>query len=238
MAKTTKQNFTTSRRIRDARALIDVNKTHDVAEAIVFLKDNTKAKCDESIDMAIKLGIDPKLSDQNVRGVTSLPAGTGKDVKVAVFAKDANAEAAKKAGADIIGAENLVETIKGGTIDFDRCIATPDLMALVGQVAKILGPKGLMPNPKLGTVTTDVAKAVQEAKAGQVEFRAEKAGIVHVAIGKASFEARDLLQNISALLKALKKAKPDGLKGNYIEKITLSSTFGVGLTVDVSTIIE
>lgn len=215
---------------------IDRSKLYTVEEAVQILKDLSQGrKFDETIDIAMNLGVDTKHADQQVRGMISLPHGTGAKVRVAVFAKDpAKQDEAKKAGADIVGAEDLIETVKGGKIDFDRCIATPDMMAMIGQVAKILGPKGLMPNPKLGTVTPDVKKAVESAKAGSIEYRAEKTGIVHAGVGKASFDAGKLAENIKAFVAEINRAKPSGAKGTYIKKITLSSTMGPGLRLDVS----
>ncbi len=213
----------------------DRNQSYSIAEAVDIIKDCAKArKYDETVDIALNLGIDPKHADQQVRGMISLPHGTGASVRVAVFAKDAKADEAKAAGADIVGAEDLVDQIKAGNMDFDRCIATPDMMALVGQVAKVLGPKGLMPNPKLGTVTPDVAKAVNDAKAGAIEFRAEKTGIIHAGVGKASFDAGKLVDNIAAFIEAIQKAKPSGAKGTYMKKATLSSTMGPGVKLDLS----
>lgn len=214
---------------------VDRNKTYSVAEAVSVLKDCAKLrKFDESIEISMNLGIDPKHADQQVRGMVSLPHGTGAKVRVAVIARDAKADEAKAAGADIVGAEDLIEQIKGGTVAFDRCIATPDMMGLVGQVAKILGPKGLMPNPKLGTVTPDVKKAVEDAKAGAIEFRAEKAGIIHAGVGKASFDEKKLVENINAFVDTIQRAKPAGAKGTYVKKVSLSSTMGPGLKIDLS----
>ncbi len=216
-------------------AKVDPTKAYTIDEAVKILKEcSAERKFDETIELALNLGIDPKYADQQVRGVISLPNGTGAKVRVAVFAKDAKAEEAKKAGADVVGAEDLVQQIKDGKIDFDRCIATPDMMGLVGQVAKILGPKGMMPNPKLGTVTPDVKTAVQAAKAGSIEFRAEKTGIVQAGVGKASFEDKKLVQNIAAFIDAIQKAKPAGAKGTYMKKVTLSSTMGPGLKLDLA----
>src|ERR687890_712236 len=214
--------------------LIDRSRLYGVDEAIETLKANAKAKFDETIEIAMNLGVDPRHADQMVRGVVTLPAGTGKNVRVAVFAKGGKADEAREAGADVIGAEDLMETIQGGTIDFDRVIATPDMMGIVGRLGKVLGPKGLMPNPKLGTVTPNVADAVQAAKSGQVEFRVEKAGIVHAGIGKASFPEADLKANFEAFVDAIVKAKPTGSKGKYVKKIAISSTMGPGLKVDTS----
>ena len=212
---------------------VEQGKLYGIDEAIALVKENAKAKFDETVEVALNLGVDPRHADQMVRGVVTLPKGTGKTVKVAVFAKGAKADEAREAGADIVGAEDLLETVQGGTIDFDRCIATPDMMGLVGRLGKVLGPKGLMPNPKLGTVTMDVAKAVKDAKGGQVEYRVEKAGIIHSGIGKASFPAEDLRANFDALLDAIVKAKPSGAKGKYVKKIALSSTMGPGVKIDV-----
>jgi large subunit ribosomal protein L1 len=209
-------------------------KLHGVDEAIALAKANATSKFDESIEVALNLGVDPRHADQMVRGVVTLPKGTGKTVRVAVFAKDAKADEARAAGADVVGAEDLIDAISGGTIDFDRCIATPDMMGLVGRVAKILGPKGMMPNPKLGTVTPNVAQAVKDAKGGQVEYRVEKAGIIHSGIGKASFPAEDLRANFDALVSAIVKAKPAGAKGKYLRKAAISSSMGPGLKIDVS----
>ncbi|MBC8451716.1 MAG: 50S ribosomal protein L1, partial [Rhodospirillaceae bacterium] len=206
---------------------------YSVEDAVKFIKDNAKVKFDETIEIAMNLGIDPRHSDQQVRGVVQLPHGTGKSMRVAVFAKDAKAEDAKNAGADIVGAEDLAEKIQAGEIEFDRCIATPDMMAVVGRLGKVLGPKGLMPNPKLGTVTQDVATAVQAAKGGEVQFRCEKAGIVHAGVGKASFEEQALAENVRAFIGAISKAKPSGVKGTYITKASISSTMGPGIKLDV-----
>ncbi|MGN6423111.1 MAG: 50S ribosomal protein L1 [Asticcacaulis sp.] len=213
----------------------DTVKLHSLTEALNVVKANAKAKFDESIEIAVNLGVDPRHADQQVRGVVSLPSGTGKDVRVAVFAKDKKAEEALAAGAEVVGAEDLVEKIQGGFMDFDRVIASPDMMALVGRLGKVLGPRGLMPNPKVGTVTPNVAQAVKDAKGGAVEFRVEKAGIVHVGIGKASFTVEQLEANARALVDALVKARPSGAKGLYVKKIALSSTMGPGVKVDTST---
>jgi large subunit ribosomal protein L1 len=213
---------------------VDRTRLYGVDEAIETLKANAKSKFDETIEIALNLGVDPRHADQMVRGVVTLPAGTGKDVRVAVFARGAKAEEATAAGADVVGAEDLMETIQGGTIDFDRVIATPDMMGVVGRLGKVLGPKGLMPNPKLGTVTPNVTEAVKAAKGGQVEFRVEKAGIIHSGIGKASFPAEDLKRNFQAFVDAIVKAKPAGAKGKYVKKVALSSTMGPGLKVDVA----
>ncbi|HEX8224885.1 MAG TPA: 50S ribosomal protein L1 [Allosphingosinicella sp.] len=214
--------------------IVDRSRLYGVDEAIGMLKANARAKFDETIEIALNLGVDPRHADQMVRGVVTLPAGTGKDVRVAVFARGDKAEEARKAGADVVGAEDLMETIQGGTIDFDRVIATPDMMGVVGRLGKVLGPKGLMPNPKLGTVTPNVTEAVKAAKGGQVEFRVEKAGIIHSGIGKASFPAEDLKRNFQAFVDAIVKAKPAGAKGKYVQKVALSSTMGPGLKVDVA----
>jgi large subunit ribosomal protein L1 len=213
---------------------VDAEKLYGVDEAIALAKQYATAKFDETIEVALNLGVDPRHADQMVRGVVTLPKGTGKTVRVAVFAKGAKADEAREAGADIVGAEDLLETVQGGNIDFDRCIATPDMMGLVGRLGKVLGPKGLMPNPKLGTVTMNVAQAVKDAKGGQVEYRVEKAGIIHSGIGKASFPAEDLRANFNALVDAVVKAKPSGAKGKYVKKVAVSSSMGPGIKVDVA----
>ena len=215
----------------------DREAVHPLAEAIRLVKVNAKAKFDETVEIAVNLGVDPRHSDQNVRGVVSLPSGTGRDVRVAVIAKDAKAEEAKAAGAEIVGAEDLVERIQGGFMEFDRVIATPDMMALVGRLGKVLGPRGLMPNPKIGTVTMDVANAVKGAKGGSVEFRVEKAGIVQAGVGKASFSEDKLVANVKALADAVAKAKPAGAKGTYIQRVAVSSTMGPGVKVEPSTLL-
>jgi len=222
------------KRFKAAKETIDRNKLYSVDEAVSIIKGNAKAKFDETIEVALNLNVDPRHADQMVRGVISLPHGTGKTLKVAVFAKDAKAEEAKAAGADLVGAEDLAEQIQNGTIEFDRCIATPDMMAVVGRLGKILGPRGLMPNPKLGTVTPDVAKAVKDAKGGQIEFRVEKAGVIHAGVGKASFGEAQLVDNVRTLIDAVFKAKPSGVKGTYMRKASLSSTMGPGLSLNVS----
>lgn len=225
-----------SKRIKKMNEGLDKSKLYMAAEAVKILKEKSAVKFDETLDIAINLGIDTKQSDQNVRGMVSLPNGTGKKVRVAVFAKGPKATEAKSAGADIVGDDDLVEKISKGALDFDRVIATPDMMAGLGKVAKILGPKGLMPNPKLGTVTMDVKGAVEKAKAGQVEFRAEKAGVVHAGLGKLSFDAKKLEENIAAFMDAIAKAKPASSKGVYIKKIVLSSTQGAGLKIDPASV--
>ena len=213
---------------------VDADKAYTITEAVALGKSNAKAKFDETVEIAVNLGVDPKYADQMVRGVVNLPSGTGKDVRVAVFAKDAKADEAKEAGADFVGAEDLMEKIQGGFMDFDRVIASPDMMAVVGRLGKVLGPRGLMPNPKVGTVTPNVAQAVKDAKSGSVEFRVEKAGIIHAGIGKSSFSEGDIETNVKAFLDALTKARPSGAKGQFVRKITLSSTMGAGVTIDTA----
>jgi large subunit ribosomal protein L1 len=227
MAKLTKKAKTLA-------TTIDREKLHGVDEAIALARANATSKFDETIEVAVNLGVDPRHADQMVRGVVTLPKGTGKTVRVGVFAKGAKADEAREAGADVVGAEDLMEIVQGGTINFDRCIATPDMMGVVGRLGKILGPKGMMPNPKLGTVTMNVAEAVKAAKGGQIEYRVEKAGIIHSGIGKASFPAEDLRANFDALVDALVKAKPSGAKGKYVRKIAVSSTMGPGIKVDTA----
>ncbi len=205
-----------------------------VEEAVALVKGNAKAKFDETVEIALHLGVDPRHADQMVRGTVALPNGTGKTVRVAVFARGEKADEAKAAGADIVGAEDLMETVQGGTIDFDRCIATPDMMAVVGRLGKVLGPRNLMPNPRVGTVTMDVKQAVEDAKGGQVQFKAEKAGVVHAGIGKASFSAEQIADNMKAFVEAVSKAKPTGAKGTYMKKIAVSSTMGPGVTLSVA----
>ncbi|WP_416355764.1 50S ribosomal protein L1 [Aureimonas phyllosphaerae] len=224
------------KRITKAREGIDREKLYDLSEAVSLLKDRASAKFDETIEVAMNLGVDPRHADQMVRGVVNLPNGTGRTVRVAVFARGDKAEEAKAAGADIVGAEDLVEKVQGGQIDFDRAIATPDMMGLVGRLGKVLGPRGLMPNPRVGTVTPDVAAAVKASKGGAVEFRVEKAGIVHAGIGKASFGADALLENIRAFADAVQKAKPTGAKGNYVQRVAVSSTMGPGIKIDPATV--
>ncbi len=226
----------TGKRITKAREGIDREKLYDLGEAIGLLKERSTAKFDETIEVAMNLGVDPRHADQMVRGVVNLPNGTGRTVRVAVFARGAKADEARAAGADIVGAEDLVEQVQGGTIDFDRAIATPDMMGLVGRLGKVLGPRGLMPNPRVGTVTPDVAAAVKASKGGAVEFRVEKAGIVHAGIGKASFGSDALLENIRAFADAVQKAKPTGAKGNYVQRIAVSSTMGPGIKIDPATV--
>ncbi|KCZ65530.1 50S ribosomal protein L1 [Hyphomonas sp. L-53-1-40] len=213
---------------------VDADKAYTITEAVALVKSNAKAKFDETVEIAVNLGVDPKYADQMVRGVVNLPSGTGKDVRVAVFAKDAKADEAKEAGADFVGAEDLMEKIQGGFMDFDRVIASPDMMAVVGRLGKVLGPRGLMPNPKVGTVTPNVAQAVKDAKSGSVEFRVEKAGIIHAGIGKSSFSEGDIETNVKAFLEALSKARPSGAKGQFIRKISLSSTMGAGVMIDTA----
>ena len=223
-----------SKKAKTLATTIDREKLHGVDEAIALARSNATSKFDETIEVALNLGVDPRHADQMVRGVVTLPKGTGKTVRVGVFAKGAKADEAREAGADVVGAEDLMEIVQGGTIDFDRCIATPDMMGVVGRLGKILGPKGMMPNPKLGTVTMNVAEAVKAAKGGQIEYRVEKAGIIHSGIGKASFPAEDLRANFDALVDAIVKAKPSGAKGKYVRKIAVSSTMGPGIKIDTA----
>ncbi|MEL6609786.1 MAG: 50S ribosomal protein L1 [Pseudomonadota bacterium] len=222
------------KRTKAAREAFAGQENVSVEEAVSLIKGNATAKFDETVEIAMQLGIDPRHADQMVRGTVSLPNGTGKSVRVAVFARGPKADEAKAAGADIVGAEDLMETVQGGTIDFDRCIATPDMMPIVGRLGKVLGPRNLMPNPKIGTVTMDVKEAVEAAKGGQVQFKAEKAGVVHAGVGKASFDEGKLVENIRAFVDAVAKAKPSGAKGTYMKKIAVSSTMGPGVTVDVT----
>jgi large subunit ribosomal protein L1 len=220
------------KRTRGAREGIDRTKLYPLDQAVKMVKDRAKAKFDETIEVAMNLGVDPRHADQMVRGVCNLPNGSGRSVRVGVFARGPKADEARAAGADVVGAEDLVEKVQGGTIDFDRCIATPDMMPLVGRLGKVLGPRGLMPNPKVGTVTMDVTGAVKGAKGGAVEFRVEKAGIVHAGVGKASFPADKLVENIKAFADAVQKAKPSGAKGSFVQRIAVTSTMGPGVKVD------
>jgi large subunit ribosomal protein L1 len=225
-----------SKKAKALAAAIDSNKLHGIDDAISLIKTNATAKFDETVEVAMNLGVDPRHADQMVRGVVTLPAGTGKSVRVAVFARNEKAAEATAAGAEIVGAEDLLESIQNGNFDFDRVIATPDMMGLVGRLGKVLGPKGMMPNPKLGTVTPNVGEAVKAAKGGQIEFRVEKAGIIHAGLGKASFPAEDLRRNFDAFVDAIVKAKPSGSKGKYVRKVALSSSMGPGVKVDVAEI--
>jgi large subunit ribosomal protein L1 len=227
----------TGKRLRKAYEGIDRDAFYAIDDAVKIIKGNATAKFDETIEISLNLGIDPRHADQNVRGVVQLPHGTGKSLRVAVFAKGDKAKIAKDAGADIVGAEDLAEKVNAGQIEFDRVIATPDMMALVGRLGKVLGPRGLMPNPKLGTVTNDVAEAVKAAKGGQVEFRAEKAGLIHAGVGKASFSEKALVENVKAFVSAINKAKPSGSKGTYIKKVSITSTMGPGVKLEVSSIV-
>ncbi|MFN3233774.1 MAG: 50S ribosomal protein L1 [Alphaproteobacteria bacterium] len=229
MARMTKKNKT-------ARDSFDRERDYSLEEALALIKQCATSKFDETVEVAMNLGVDPRHSDQMVRGVVQLPNGTGKTVRVAVFAKDDKAEEAKAAGADIVGAEDLAESIQGGQMDFDRVIATPDMMAVVGRLGKVLGPRGLMPNPKLGTVTPDVAEAIKAAKGGQVEFRVEKAGLIHAGVGKASFSEGALVENVRAFTDAVIKAKPSGAKGTFVQKVSVTSTMGPGVKVDVASL--
>jgi large subunit ribosomal protein L1 len=224
------------KRMKAACTAIERGKAYPINDAVKLVKERAKVKFDETVEIAMNLGVDPRHADQNVRGVVTLPNGTGRNVRVAVFAKGDKAEEAKNAGADIVGAEDLAEKIQAGQMDFDRCVATPDMMAVVGRLGKVLGPRGLMPNPKLGTVTNDVAAAVKASKGGQVEFRVEKAGIVHAGVGKASFGEAALEENIKAFVGAIGRAKPTGVKGTYIKGVSISSTMGPGVKVDVGTL--
>ncbi|MDD7910605.1 MULTISPECIES: 50S ribosomal protein L1 [Pseudovibrio] len=226
------------KRTKAAREGLDRDKIYALGEAVTLVKDRATAKFDESVEVAINLGVDPRHADQMVRGACVLPHGTGKTVRVAVFARDAKAEEAKAAGADIVGAEDLVKEVQDGNINFDTVIATPDMMPLVGRLGKVLGPRGMMPNPKVGTVTPDVTKAVNDAKGGAVQFRVEKAGIIHAGVGKVSFEPTKLEENIKALVDAVVKAKPTGAKGTYLKRVALSSTMGPGLKVEVASVTE
>ncbi|WP_095589401.1 50S ribosomal protein L1 [Actibacterium ureilyticum] len=221
------------KRTRAAREAFAGKDNVTVEEAVALVKGNANTKFDETVEIAVNLGVDPRHADQMVRGVVSLPNGTGKTMRVAVFARGPKADEAKEAGADIVGAEDLMETIQGGTIDFDRCIATPDMMPIVGRLGKVLGPRNLMPNPKVGTVTMDVKAAVEAAKGGEVQFKAEKAGVVHAGVGKASFDEAKLVENVRAFVEAVQKAKPSGAKGAYMKKVSLSSTMGPGVSINV-----
>jgi large subunit ribosomal protein L1 len=232
MAEAKKKTPGVTKRMAKSHANIDSRKLHTLAEAVKLIKERASAKFDETVEVSMNLGVDPKYPDQQVRGVVSLPNGTGRTARVAVFAKGPKAEEAKAAGADIVGADDLFEIINGGKIDFDRLIATPDMMALVGRLGKVLGPRGLMPNPKVGTVTMDVKKAVADAKGGAVEFRVEKAGIVHAGIGKASFSEEQILQNVKAFVDAVATAKPTGAKGTFVKTVAVSTTMGPGVRVD------
>jgi large subunit ribosomal protein L1 len=225
------------KRGQKAREGLDRNAFYNVEKAVELIKKGATAKFDETVEVAMNLGIDPRQADQNVRGVVQLPHGTGKRLRVAVFAKGEKAQLARDAGADVVGDSDLAEKVQAGQIEFDRCIATPDMMAVVGRLGKVLGPRGLMPNPKLGTVTNDVAEAVKAAKGGQVEFRAEKAGLVHAGVGKASFSKDALIENVKAFVGAVAKAKPSGAKGSYIKKVSLSSTMGPGVKLEVSSLL-
>lgn len=222
------------KRVAKARSSVDRKKLYSVDEAVALVKSNATAKFDETIEIAMNLAVDPRHADQMVRGVVALPSGTGRSARVAVFARDAKAEEAKKAGADIVGAEDLMEQVQRGEINFDKVIATPDMMPIVGRLGKILGPRGMMPNPKVGTVTSNVTKAIEDAKGGAVEFRVEKAGILHAGIGKSSFDEAAISANVRAFLRAVLKAKPSGAKGGYLKKISLSSTMGPGVLIDLS----
>ena len=226
----------TGKRFKKAAEGIDRNQLYDLKDAVSMLKERATAKFDETIEVSMNLGVDPRHADQMVRGVINLPNGTGRSVRVAVFAKDDKAKEAKEAGADIVGADDLMETVQGGTIEFDRCIATPDMMALVGRLGKVLGPRNLMPNPRTGTVTMDVADAVKAAKGGAVDFRAEKSGIVHAGVGKASFDAAKIEENIRAFADAVQKAKPAGAKGTFVKRVAISSTMGPGIKIDPASV--
>jgi len=228
----------TGKRLRNLQETIERGKSYDVAEAVKLIKQSAVAKFDETVELAVNLGVDPRHADQMVRGVCQLPNGTGREVRVAVFAKPERQDEAREAGAEVVGAEDLVEEIQKGNINFDKCIATPDMMPLVGRLGKVLGPRGMMPNPKVGTVTNDIAEAVKSAKGGAVEFRVEKAGIVHAGVGKASFPEDALVQNIRAFNDAVVKAKPAGAKGTYLKKLSLTSTMGPGVQLDMSSVLN
>ncbi len=225
------------KRYRATRERIDPGQAYPLDEAVKLTKAGAKAKFDETIELALNLGVDPRHADQMVRGVVALPHGTGTTVRVAVFAKGEKADEARKAGADLVGAEDLAEKVQAGEIDFDRCVATPDMMAVVGRLGKILGPRGLMPNPKLGTVTQDLAQTVGDVKGGQIEFRAEKAGILHASVGRASFSEAAIAENVKAVVGAIVKAKPTGVKGTFLKKVSLSSTMGAGVRIDVASVV-
>jgi large subunit ribosomal protein L1 len=225
------------KRFREAKATVDRDALYSIEDAVKLVKDAAKAKFDETIEVAMNLGVDPRHADQMVRGVCALPHGSGRKLRVAVFAKGAKAEDAKKAGADVVGAEDLVEQVQKGVIDFDRCIATPDMMPLVGRLGKVLGPRGLMPNPKVGTVTADVGPAVRAAKGGAVEFRVEKAGLIHAGVGKASFTEEALVANIRAFADAVMKAKPSGVKGTFLKRVAVASTMGPGVKVEPASLV-
>ena len=225
-----------AKRLQKAYDGVDRDAVYPIGDAVKMIKERASAKFDETVEIAMNLGVDPRHADQMVRGVVSLPNGTGKTVRVAVFARGDKADEAKEAGADIVGAEDLMQEVQGGKIDFDRCIATPDMMAVVGRLGKVLGPRGLMPNPKLGTVTPNVAEAVQAAKGGQVQFRVEKAGIVHAGIGKASFSSEQIEENLKAFIDAINRAKPSGAKGTYLKKVSLSTSMGPGVKLDVQSL--
>ena len=225
------------KRLLQAREDVDQGKAYDLAEAVKMLKERATARFDETVEIALNLGVDPRHADQMVRGVVELPHGTGKTLRVAVFARGEKAEEAQQSGADVVGAEDLAKRIEEGQMDFDRCIATPDVMAIVGRLGKILGPRGLMPNPKLGTVTQDIGAAVAAAKRGQIQFRAEKAGILHAGIGKASFSHDQLVENVRAFVGAVSRAKPSGVKGTFLKKVALTSTMGCGIRVEVASVV-
>ena len=227
----------TGKRLTSARAGINRHATYPLEQAVAMLKQRAGAKFDETIEISLGLGVDPRHADQMVRGMVQLPHGTGKAMRVAVFAKGAKADEAKQAGADLVGAEDLAERIQGGEIDFDRCIATPDMMPVVGKLGRVLGPRGLMPNPKLGTVTQDIAEAVAAAKGGEIQFRVEKAGIVHAGVGKSSFSEEQIVANLRAFVEAINRAKPSGVKGVYLRKVAISSTMGPGIKVDVASVV-
>lgn len=221
------------KRMKAATAAFNSKQELSIEEAISLVKNNSKTKFDETVDLALNLGVDPRHADQMVRGVCALPNGTGRNVRVAVFARGAKADEATKAGADMVGAEDLMETVQAGSVDFDRCIATPDLMPIVGRLGKVLGPRNLMPNPKVGTVTMDVADAVTAAKSGEVQFKAEKAGVVHAGVGKTSFDEKKLVENVKAFIESVKKVKPTGAKGTYLQKVSISSSMGPSVTLNL-----